>query len=113
MAPTRKHPRKKTAPRPAPQPVAAPETDDDDDEAPPDIFERPDGFYWQAPDGHQEFGPFESHELAQADRDAVGDEALPHGLALQQIERETGVADGIDARTGEPSDDESPHLQEE
>lgn len=82
--------------------------------ADPAIVERPDGFYWQASDGHQEVGPFESHQLAQADRDAVSEEALTPGETLQEAEHEIGIADWIDAETGEPAEGESPpHLQEE
>ena len=93
-----------------PPPVAAPPIES----APPAIVERPDGYYWQALDGHQEFGPFESYELAQADRDAVGDEAVAPGETLQEAEHEIGIADWIDAETGEPAEGESPpHLQEE
>ena len=52
------------------------------------------------PRRRQQFGPFESYELAQADRDAVGDEALAPGDTLQEAEREVGIADWIDAETG-------------
>jgi hypothetical protein len=80
---------------------------------PPAIVEHPDGYYWISEGGLGEFGPFETYELAQADRDAVGDEALAPGDALQQAEREIGVADWIDAETGEPAEGASPpHLQE-
>lgn len=78
------------------------------------VLERPDGYYWLAPDGQLEVGPFESYELAQAHRDAVGDEALAPGDALQQAEREVGVTDWLDPETGAPAEGESPpHLQEE
>jgi len=99
--------RSKRTPRPV---AAAPAIEN----ALPAIVERPDGYYWQALDSHQEAGPFESYELAQADRDAVGDEALSPGDTLQQAEHEIGIADWIDAETGEPAEGESPpHLQEE
>ena len=78
------------------------------------IVERPDGYYWQALEPHQEFGPFETYELAREDRDAASAEALMPGATLQQAEREIGIADWIDAETGEPAEGESPpHLQEE
>ena len=81
---------------------------------PPPIVERPDGYYWQAPDGHREFGPFERYELAEADRDAVGDEALAPGESLREDEHEIGIADWIDPETGEPAEGGSPpHLQED
>jgi hypothetical protein len=82
--------------------------------APPSIVERPDGYYWQAPDGHREFGPFERYDLAEADRDAVGDEALAPGESLREAEYEIGIADWIDPETGEPAEGGSPpHLQED
>ena len=82
--------------------------------APSAVVERPDGYDWQAPDGHQEFGPFESDELPQADRDAVGDEALAPGETLQEAVHEIGIADWIDAETGQPAEGESPpHLRDE
>ncbi|MDE2401839.1 MAG: hypothetical protein KGL90_09260 [Burkholderiales bacterium] len=80
----------------------------------PLIFERPDGYYWQDTDGNQEFGPFESYELAQVDRDAANEQALSPGLELQEAERDIGIADWIDPETGEPAEGGSPpHLQEE
>ena len=78
------------------------------------VIERPDGYDWQAPDGHQGCGPFESYELAQADRDAVGDEALAPGETLQEAVHEIGTEERIDAETGGPAEGESlPHLRDE
>ena len=93
-----------------PQPVAAPLLDS----ASPDVVEHPDGYYWQAHDSHQEFGPFESDELARADRDAVGDEALAPGETLQEAVHEIGTEEWIDAEIGGPAEGESPpHLRDE
>ena len=92
--------RKKRTPRPAVAPMI--------DNAPPAVIERPDGYDWQAPDGHQGCGPFESYELAQADRDAVGDEALATGETLQEAVHEIGIDEWIDAGTGGPAEGESP-----
>ena len=84
------------------------------DSASPAVIERPDGYYWQAPDGHQGCGPFESYELAQADRDAVGDEALAPGETLQEAVHVIGTEEWIDAETGGPAEGESlPHLRDE
>ena len=55
------------------------------DSAPLAFIDGPDGYFWQAPDGHQGGDPFESYELAQAGRDAVGDEALAPGETLQEV----------------------------
>ena len=106
MVRSAKRSRKKRTPQPAAASVIA--------SAPSAIVERPDGYDLQAPDGHREFGPFESYELAQADRDAVGDEALAPGETLQEAVHEIGTEEWIDAETGEPAEGESPpHLQEE
>lgn len=84
------------------------------DVAAPTVFERPDGYYWSGPDGDAEFGPYETYELAQAARDVVDDQTEAPGEALLQAEREIGIADWIDAETGEPAEGQSPpHLQED
>ena len=79
------------------------------------ILIRPDGYYWQAPDGHQEFGPFESLELAQADMASGDDDTEPLvGETLQEAEDEIGIADWIDPETGQPAEGQSrPHLEAE
>lgn len=75
------------------------------------VVERADGYYWIAPDGHQEFGPFATLEEARADRD-LGDEEAPEvGETLQEAESEIGIAPWIDPETGEPAEGQSrPHL---
>jgi hypothetical protein len=78
------------------------------------IIDRPDGYYWRAPNGKQEFGPFESFEAARADRDRFDEERPVPGESLQQAESELGISDWIDAETGEPAEGQSPpHLDEE
>ena len=80
----------------------------------PAIVAHPDGYYWIAPDGHQEFGPFASVELAQANRDtADADTAPAPGESLQEAESEIGIADWIDPETGEPAEGQSPPRMEE
>lgn len=81
----------------------------EDDEFPEDslheqISMRPDGYYWQAPDGKQEVGPFKSLDLALADM-AAADEQVPEpGETLQEAEDEIGIANWIDPDTGEPAE---------
>lgn len=74
---------------------------------------RPDGYFWQAPDGKQEFGPFESLELALADMEAANEQGLAPGETLQEAEGEIGIADWIDPETGEPAEGQSPPRLEE
>lgn len=79
----------------------------------PGCVERPDGWYWLAADGHQEFGPFESRAEARADRDRYSEEAPTEGETLQEVEREIGMADWLDAETGAPAEGQCPpHLEE-
>jgi hypothetical protein len=77
------------------------------------FVQHPDGWYWIAPDGKQQFGPFESCSLARADRDRYNEEAPAEGETLREAESEIGIADWIDAETGEPAEGLSPpHLDE-
>ena len=72
------------------------------------VVERPDGWYWLAPDGHQEFGPFATRLLARADRDRDDEQAPAEGETVQEAEGEIGIAEWIDAETGEPAEGQSP-----
>lgn len=77
------------------------------------IVMRPDGYYWQATDGKQEVGPFESLELALADAGMDDEEGQEPGETLQEAEDEIGIADWIDPETGEPAEGQShPRLEE-
>ena len=73
------------------------------------LVERPDGWYWLAPDGRQQFGPFESAEAAIADRDAP-----PPATDLAEVEEDIGMHTWIDPTTGEPPEGPAPpHLDTE
>ena len=86
--------------------------DEDVDEV--QIVSRPDGYYWIAPDGRQEIGPFESREMAQSDMEFVDEETPEPGESLQEAEDEIGIADWIDPDTGEPAEGQSsPRLYSE
>ena len=78
------------------------------------VMLRPDGYHWQAPDGKQEFGPFETLEQALADMGAVDEETAEPGETLQEAEDEIGMADWIDPDTGQPAEGQSaPRLHDE
>ena len=78
------------------------------------LMHHPDGYYWLTPDGKQEFGPFESVELALADMQSAAEESAEPGESLQEAEDEIGVADWIDPDTGELAEGQStPHLRDE
>lgn len=103
---------KKTVPgRQTPSMKAVPETVDG---LTGQVMARPDGYYWRAPDGKQEFGPFASVEDAVADMQAADEEAPEPGESLQEAESELGIADWLDPETGEPAEGLSPpRLDEE
>lgn len=107
--------RKTTTPAGAPPPQN--EDEDQPDELaeaaePPEpagrIVARPDGYHWLAQDGKQEFGPFETLELAQQDMDAADGGELEPALSLQEAEREIGIGEWLDPETGEPAEGPSP-----
>jgi hypothetical protein len=77
------------------------------------VVARPDGYYWQASDHRQEFGPFETLELALAAMDMADEQAPEPGETLQEAEDEIGIAYWIDPETGEPAEGQSPPLLEE
>jgi hypothetical protein len=76
------------------------------------IVLRPDGYYWQAPDGRQDIGPFTSRELALADMGSADEQAPEPGETLQEAEAELGIADWVDPETGEPAQGQAhPRLE--
>ncbi len=62
----------------------------------PGIVQHPDGWYWIAPDGVQQFGAFESADAARADRDRASEEAVDEAEAAREAELDLGVADAIE-----------------
>jgi hypothetical protein len=101
------HPRREKAKPASAEPPSTPVNGD------PTVYERPNGWYWAAPDGHQEFGPFDSRGTARADRDRFDEQAPAEGETLREAEQEIGIADWIDAETGEPAEGQSPpHFEE-
>lgn len=77
------------------------------------VLKRPDGYYWMAPDGRQEVGPFRTYEEALADMQAASGEAPEPGEDLSEAESELGISEWIDPDTGEPAEGLSPpHLED-
>lgn len=74
------------------------------------VFERPDGFYWQAADSGEEYGPFTTR--AEAQTDMLSGEDLESSETLQEAESELGISDWIDPDTGGPAEDSVPHIED-
>lgn len=71
------------------------------------VTARPDGYYWESPDGTRGCGPFESIELATADMLTADEESPEPGETLQEAEDELGIADWFDPDTGELAEGQS------
>lgn len=84
----------------------------DDDEALTRVVSHPDGYYWIADDGHQQFGPFETLSQALADMGQADGGDGGSALALSEVEDELGMADWIDPETGAPAEQTPPRLEE-
>ncbi len=78
---------------PAPDDLSLPDSDA--------LVQHPDGWYWLAPDGKQQFGPFATAEEARAEMMAAADDdVVEPGETLQEAEDELGLADWVDPDTG-------------
>lgn len=60
------------------------------------VVARPDGYYWVADGGEQEFGPFPSAAQALAAAEQVTDSTIRQAQALRDVEGELGVAERLD-----------------
>lgn len=97
-------------PKPPPTPQVFDEIGDDDRAQ--RIVQRPDGFHWIAPDGHQEFGPFTTFEEALADMGDAADDGVEPGETLEEAERELGIAEWLDPDTGAPAEGTFTRLED-
>ena len=77
------------------------------------LVRHADGYYWVAPDGRQEFGPFATIEAALADMAEAGGDAPEPGESLREAEDEIGIADWIDPETGDPAEGHTPRFDGE
>lgn len=99
------------------KPFTAPQATDIAAAARPDeessrVVARPDGFYWIADDGRQEFGPFATALQALAAlREGTESTAGP-GDTDAEAAAEFGVAEWVDPDTGEPAEDVATRIEE-
>jgi hypothetical protein len=103
-----------------PVPPARPPVEEVDDAAPPDItppdagalVQHPDGWYWLADSGRQQFGPYASAEAALAAMNEAGEDLIEPGETLMEAEDELGIADWLDPDTGLPAEDTHTRLED-
>ena len=60
------------------------------------VVARPDGYYWVADDGEQEFGPFATAAQALAAANEAIEATVEEAKALQEAEAEVGIAERLD-----------------
>ena len=76
------------------------------------VVRHPDGYYWMSPDSHQQFGPFATLQEALDDMNAAGDDSIEPGETLHEAEQELGMADWVDADTGELAEQTGTRLED-
>ena len=77
------------------------------------VFERPDGFYWEAKGGKLR-GPFDSRGEAEADLLTGGatEGDFDVGETLEEAESEIGVSEWVDPDTGDLAEDGVPRIED-
>ncbi|MFN7088029.1 MAG: hypothetical protein ACK4N4_15580 [Burkholderiales bacterium] len=76
------------------------------------IVERPDGFYWQNLETEEIHGPFRTLTEAVEDMEYNADVPSDAAGLLREAEDEIGIADWIDPETGEPAEEQVPHIED-
>jgi len=76
------------------------------------VIERPDGFYWHDLETEEFFGPFASLLEAVNDMEYSAESGPEVGETLREAEDEIGIADWTDPDTGEPAEEQPPHIVE-
>jgi hypothetical protein len=98
---------RKRIPTPIPAVTTAPS-----DETSSRVVARPDGFYWVADDGRQEFGPFPTAAQALAALLEGIETALEPEQSVSEVEAEIGVSEWVDPETGQPAEEVITRLED-
>lgn len=78
----------------------------------PQVFERPDGFYWRNRVTMDPVGPFASIVEALADLQYNAESSIEVGESLAEAEAEIGVADWVDPETGQLAEESVPRVED-
>ena len=65
------------------------------------VVQHPDGYYWLAADGNQQFGPFATRAEALLDMNTASEDGIEPGETLLEAEQELGLADWVDPDSGQ------------
>jgi len=93
----------------APIPVASTSPSDETSSG---VVARPDGFYWVADDGRQEFGPFPTAAQATAALSEGLETALEPEQSVSELETEIGIAEWSDPETGQPAEESTTRVED-
>ena len=76
------------------------------------IIERPDGFFWRDEENGEEFGPFGTLLEAVQDMEYNAESGNEPGETVEEAERELGLAEWVDAETGELAEDTLTRIED-
>lgn len=86
-------------------------------ETPPDydktrIVEQPDGFFWVDKESNEHFGPFTTLLEAVQDMEYNAESGYEPVETVEEAEQELGLADWVDAETGELAEDIQTRIED-
>jgi hypothetical protein len=76
------------------------------------IIERPDGFFWLDDANGVEFGPFDTLLEAVQDMEYSAEGGTEPEETIEEAERELGLAEWVDAETGELAEDTLTRIED-
>jgi hypothetical protein len=90
--------------------IVLPEAPEDDQTQ---LIERADGFYWHNLQTGELVGPYLTLLEAMEDVQSQEEDAYDESALLHEVGDEIGIADWVDADTGELAEGAHPHLHNE
>jgi hypothetical protein len=76
------------------------------------VIERPDGFFWLDEENGEQFGPFDTLLEAVQDMEYNAESGNEPGETVEEAERELGLAEWVDAETGELAEDTLTRIED-
>jgi hypothetical protein len=76
------------------------------------VIERPDGFFWLDEENGEQFGPFDTLLEAVQDMEYNAESGNEPGETVEEAERELGLAEWVDADTGELAEDTLTRIED-
>ena len=76
------------------------------------VIERPDGFFWLDEENGEQFGPFDTLLEAVQDMEYNAESGNEPGETVEEAEQELGLAEWVDAETGELAEDTVTRIED-